>query len=50
MDELNELATYTRDTEHDMWVDFDNIEKPVPSNGVEEDSINNFIANLNDWD
>lgn len=60
MNELNELATYNGDTEHNMWVDFDNFE----NNGshdfsfagakrqvvYDEPDIDNFIDNLNDWD
>lgn len=31
MDEYENLGTYNGDTEHDMWVDFDNYENIGPS-------------------
>lgn len=46
MDELNDLTTYNGDTEHDMWVDYDNYEH-IGSPDVFNESD---IDNLNDLD
>lgn len=40
MDEYDDLGTYNGNTEHDMWVDFDNY----------ENNLDEYIDNLNDWD
>ena len=51
MDELEELDAYKGDTEHDMWVDFtyqENTEELADL--FDEDFIDEYIDNLNDWD
>ncbi|MBD5310915.1 MAG: hypothetical protein HDS13_01940 [Bacteroides sp.] len=50
MDEYENLDTYNGDAEHDMWVDFNNYENTGITNVFEENSFDNLIANLNDWD
>lgn len=44
------LETYNGDTEHDMWVDFDNFENLGAPDVFDEPNIDTFIDNLNDWD
>ena len=41
---------YNGDTEHDMWVDFNNFEDTGNPDVFDEPNIDNFIDNLNDWD
>ena len=50
MSNFDDLDTYKGDTEHDMWVDFDNFENIGNSAVFDETDIDNFIYNLNDWD
>ena len=50
MDEFNDLNTYNGDTEHDMWVDFDNYENTGTPDVFDERDLDNFINNLSDWD
>lgn len=50
MDENDELNTYNDDTVHDMWVDFDRYENTGTPEVFDEDNLDNFIDNLNDWD
>ena len=50
MTDYNELDNYNGDTEHDMWVDFDNFENTDTPDVFDEPNIDNFIDNLNDWD
>lgn len=50
MTDYNELDTYSGDTEHDMWVDYDNFETTGNTDVFDETDIDNFIDNLNDWD
>lgn len=60
MDEYDDLGTYNGDTEHDMWVDFDNYENTGTPDvffagakrqvGYDESDLDNFIDNFNDWD
>ena len=45
-----ELDTYSGNTEHDMWVDFDNYENTGNPDVFDEPDLDNFIDNLNDWD
>lgn len=44
------LETYNGDTEHDMWVDFDNFENTGSPDVFYEPDLDNYIDNLNDWD
>ena len=49
MDELDDLATYNGDTEHDMWVDFTTHEYTGELGDIFDDSdVDNFEDNLND--
>ena len=51
MDELDNLNNYNGDPQHDMWVDFDFNENTGELPEVfDEDSLDNYIYNLNDWD
>ena len=51
MDELDDLATYNGDTEHDMWMDFTTYEYTSELGECFDDTdVDNFIDNLNDWD
>lgn len=51
MEDHDELDTYNRDTEHNMWVDFDRYENTGELSDIFDDSdLDNYIANLNDWD
>ena len=51
MEELDNLNDYNGDPQHDMWVDFDFNENTGELPEVfDEDSLDNYINNLNDWD
>lgn len=60
MENYDDFGTYNGDTEHDMWVDFDNYENTGTPDvffagakrqvGYDESDLDNFIDNLNDWD
>lgn len=50
MTEFDDLDTYSGDTEHDIWVDFDNYENTGTPDVFDKSDIDNFIDNLNDWD
>ena len=50
MASYEDLEAYNGDTEHDMWVDFDNFENTGSTDVVVESDLENFIDNLNDWD
>lgn len=50
MDEYEDLDAYNGDTEHDMWVDFDHYENTGTPDVFDEDNLDDFIDNLNDWD
>lgn len=47
---MDDLDIYNGDTEHDMWVDFDNAENTCSPDVFDEPDLYNFIDNLNDWD
>lgn len=47
---MDDLDTYNGDTEHDMWVDFDNYENTGNPDVYDEPDLDIFINNLNDWD
>lgn len=44
------LDTYNGDAVHDMWVDFDHYENTGTPEVFDEDNLDDFINNLNDWD
>lgn len=46
----DDLDTYNGDTEHDMWVDFDNYENTGTPDVFDEHDLDNFIDNFNDRD
>lgn len=49
MDELDELAIYNCDTEHNMWVDFTTHEYTGElGTNFKESDIDNYVENLND--
>lgn len=50
MDEYEDLDAYNGDTVHDMWVDFDYYENTGTPDVFDEDSLDEYIDNLNDWD
>lgn len=50
MDEYDDLETYNGDTEHDMWVDFDNYENTGTPDVFDEDNLDDYVDNFNDWD
>lgn len=50
MNEFDELGTYNGNTEHDMLVDFNNYENSVSPDVFDEDNLDDYINNLNDWD
>lgn len=51
MDELDDLATYNGDTEHDMWVDFTTHEYTGELGEYFDDSdVDNLVDNLNGGD
>lgn len=50
MDEYEDLDAYNGDTIHDMWVDFDNYENTGTPDVFDEDSLDDYIDNLSDWD
>lgn len=50
MDEYEDLDAYNGDTIHDMWVDFDYYENTGTPDVFDEDNLDEFIDNLNDWD
>lgn len=35
---------------HDMWVDLDNYENTASPDVFDEDNLDEYIDNLNDWD
>lgn len=51
MDELGDLDTYNGNTEHDMCVDFiyHKYTDELP-NLLDDEAVDEFINNLNDWD
>lgn len=49
MDEYDDLGTYNGDTEHDMWVDFDNYENTGTPDVFDEDNLDDYVDNFNDW-
>lgn len=46
----NDLDAYNGDSEHDIWVDFDNFENTSLPDVLYAPHLENFIGNLNDWD
>lgn len=60
MNTYEDLDTYNGDSEHDMWVDFDNYENTGEPDvffagakrqvGCDEPDLDKFNDSLNDWD
>lgn len=51
MDELDNLDAYIGNPEHDIWVDFAYQENTGELPDIlDEDVVDDFINNLNDWD
>ncbi len=50
MDEYDDLGTYTGDTEHDMWVDFDHYENTGTPDVFDDDSLGEYGEDLDNWD
>ena len=50
MEKYDYLDSYNGDTEHDMWVDFDNYENTGTPDVFDEADLDNYIENLDDWD
>lgn len=50
MKKSDDLGTYNGDTEHDMWVDFDNYENTGTPDVFDEDNLDDFVDTLDDWD
>ena len=50
MNEYENLDIYNGDTEYDMWVDFDRYENTDTPDVFDEDNLDDFVDNLNDWD
>lgn len=51
MDDFSDFDRYNGDTEHDMWVDFTYQENTAEHPNIfDEDAVDDFINNLNDWD
>jgi hypothetical protein len=47
--DFDDLETYDSNTEHDMWVDINNHGNTGTPDVFEEDNIDDFIYNLNEW-
>ena len=47
MTDFDELDTYNGDTEHDMWVEYDNIENTGTPDVFDEPYIGNVMDTLN---
>lgn len=51
MNDFDDLDQYNEDPQHDMWVDYDFNENTGELPDVfDEDNMDSFIDNLNDWD
>lgn len=50
MDDYDDLDANNGDAVHDMWVDFNNYENTSPPDVFDEDNLDEYIDNLNDWD
>lgn len=50
MDNLEEIDAYNGNTEHDMWVDFTYHENTGELPELFDDSLDDYIDNLNDRD
>ncbi len=48
--DYDDLDTYNGETEHDMWVDFDNYENTGNPNVFDDVDLDEYIDNFNDWD
>lgn len=51
METFDNLDSYNRDPEHDMWVDLDYQENTGELSDIFDDAdIDEYVNNLNDWD
>lgn len=50
MDDYENSETYNGTSVHKGWGDFDNYENIGPPDVFDEDSLDDYIDNLNDWD
>lgn len=51
METFDNLDSYSRDPEHDMWVDLDYQENTGELSDIFDDAdIDEYVNNLNDWD
>lgn len=50
MDETDDLSSYNEDTVHNMWVDFDHYENIGTPDVFNQDSLDEYIDNPNDWE
>lgn len=50
MSEYDDLDTYNGDPVHDGWVDFDHYENIGTPDVFDEDNLDDYVENLNDWD
>lgn len=49
MNELECFNPYNGDTEHDIWVDFDNFEYTGLPDVFDDPDLDKYIENLDDW-
>ena len=50
MDDYDDLGSYNGDVERDMWVDYDHYQNTGEPDVFDEDDIDDFADDLNDWD
>ena len=50
MDEYDDLDAYNGDSVHDMWVDCNQYENTGTPKVFDDDNLNDYVNNLNDWD
>lgn len=48
--DFDDLDTYNGDPVHDGWVDFDYNENTGTHDVFDEDNLDEYVDNLNDWD
>lgn len=48
--DYDDLDAYNGESNHDMWVDFDNFQNTGTPDVFNDDDLDAFIDNLNDWD
>ena len=50
MDDYDDLDANNGDAVHDMWFDFSNYENTSAPGVCDEDNLDEYIDELNDWD